>query len=244
MLRLFKKLKFLLLLIIIFTTGCTAKYSLTIDNIQNINEKLDVIEENKEIFNKKNSNLYNSTPEEYLETNLKWPTPAYIGYEVNPYEPIKIDGIDYYTKSNITNFKQVGIRYSFNYYSSNYLKSNVLNECYDTEVLIQNNVLTFKTLGEFKCFDKYKNLDEVEVSVSTKCEMINHNSKEQNNSYNWNITKENYKKQQIEFKLDCTQIPKKKNNYFNTILVIVIYALVVILIFGLAKFIGVKNNKI
>ena len=55
MLCVFNKLKKIYILIfILIITGCSAEYNVTINDVKDVNESLNVTEENKELLDKKN----------------------------------------------------------------------------------------------------------------------------------------------------------------------------------------------
>lgn len=241
MLCIFSRLKKLILVfIILFITGCNAEYNMTINDIKDIKESLDIIENNKELFDKNTEELSGSTLKEYLETNLKWPTPIYIDSETNPIEPTKIDGVSYYNKKDISTSTKLGINYSHNFNMDDYSNSNIMNTCYNYDYKIINNVFTFKTTSEFRCFEKYPLLEKVTFNLNTKCHVINNNADSiEKNKYIWNITKEN--KKSISFSIDCSE---KKEIKLPFAIVVPIYILLVGLGILILKISYKFNNKI
>ena len=243
MLCLFNRLKkILFLFLIIISTGCEAEYNIEINNNINLKETITIKEENKEIFNKKNTLLYNLTPNEYLKTNLKWPTSVYKDDEVNPYEPIRLDSTKYYTKTNISNYKTLGVIYSFNHNQNKYNETDIINKCYDFKYNKINDVITFETISSFKCFNEYKLLDKLTINVDTTCKVnIENSDKKENNRYTWYITKDKYDKK-IKFEVDCTKAIEVNNN--GGFIFIFSYIILLILIISLVKLLHNKNNKI
>lgn len=246
MLHIFNKIiRILLLLMIIFVTGCEAEYNIEISNNIILKETIIVTEDNKETFNKKNSLLYNRTPNEYLETNLKWPTPVYTSGEVNPYEPVKLENTYYYTKTDISNYKQLGLSYSFNHIQNRYAETDIINKCYDIKYSKNNNIISLETTSAFKCFDEYKLLEKVTINLNTTCKVnIDNSDKKENNKYTWYITKENYNKQ-IKFEVECENSSKNDVNQ-NTVLIIFVAGYIILIgsIMLIIKMLHNKNNKI
>ena len=246
MLHIFNKIKRLLLLfIIILLTGCEAEYNIEINNNVNLKEIISIIETDQNIFDKKNSQLYNRTPKEYLETNLKWPTSVYNNGEVNPYEPIKLNNTYYYTKTNISNYKQLGLRYSYNHMQRKYKETNLVNKCYDIKYSKNNNTISLETISSFKCFDEYKLLDKVTINLNSTCNVNKENSdKKEDNKYTWYITKENIDKK-IEFEIECKEITENDSKQ-NIVLIIFMggYILLISLFALIIKVLHNKNNKI
>ena len=96
MLHISKRLSILLLIFLV--TGCKADYSITINDPKDVNESLNIIETDSTLFDRKYEEFYNSTLREYVDTNIKWPTPIYIDSDENPIEPTQIEGVLYYNK--------------------------------------------------------------------------------------------------------------------------------------------------
>lgn len=214
MLHIFKRLVFIF--VILLVTGCTAEYNITINDVKDIKESLDIIETDKTKFDEKNEQLYNSTLREYLNTNLKWPTPVFNDSEENPLEPTKIKGVKYYEKTDISSSLKLGLRYEYGFNDKEYKKSNILNKCYGYDYEIINNVFTFKTTSDFMCFDKYKLLESVNFNLNTTCNVISSDADIKNkNNFIWKITN---KEKQINFSIDCSKKKSKIKVPFTIIL--------------------------
>lgn len=238
MLRLSRKI--VLVFIVLLLTGCSATYKVSI-NENTVFENVEIVEENKTKFDKKNPELYNVSPRDYLETNLKWPTPIYNNVEINPLEPIKIDNNLYYQKKKIDGINGLGLNMNSIFNNDKYNLSKVLNECYEFEFKGKNKIFKFETTSEFKCFEKYKILEEVTINLDTSCRIVETNSKSNNS---WNINKNNYKKESIKFIIDCNKIEENKP---QAISIIEIFACVVIFmcfIIVIVSILRIKNNKI
>lgn len=246
MLHLFNRLKkCIVIFLVILLTGCKAQYDIEINDNTNLKETITITEENKDKFNKKDVLLYNLTPKQYLETNLKWPTTVYIDDEINPYEPIKIYNTKYYTKTNISNYRKVGVVYSFIHKQNNYNKTDIINKCYDFKYNKLNDVITFETTGEFKCFEKYKMLEELTINANTLCNVVYENSDyKEKNRYIWNINKFNYKNKSIKFKFDCNIKQKEINKSIISPIIIISYLLLILLVILIVKIRWNKNNEI
>lgn len=241
MLCVFNRLKKILVILLVLTlTGCTASYSITINDMNDVRESLDVKEDNKDLFDKKSDELSGSTFREYLETDLKWPTPIDKNSEINPLEPIKIEGISYYNKKNISSDSQLGIRYSYNFKTKDFINSNVLNICYEYKYNISDNIATFETTSNFKCFEDYPLLESVKFNLNSKCQIESNASVKNEGIHIWNIEKKG--NQRIKFTIDCN--PKKENFKIPFSVVIPIYALLIGLVILFLKASYKIHNKI
>ena len=240
MLYLFNRLKkYIFLFLVLLLSGCTATYDVNINDSNDIIESLNITEDDISKFNESNELLHNATYSEYLNTNLNWPTPAYNKSETNPIEPKKIDGVEYYNKSNISTNKLLGINFKYKFKKNNYSESNIINSCFDIEYSIYGEKIFFKA-SNFKCFNEYPLLDNAAINLNTSCKVNEINSDYRDNQkYTWNIKKNEDKS--ILFSLDCKKI--KKIDIPSTT-IFPIYFLIVLLIILLLKVLYKLNNKI
>ena len=230
----------LVILLVIFLTGCTAKYNIKINNEKDIFESLDIIENDESKFDEKTEYLYDSTPREYLETDVKWPTPVYDN-SINPLEPVKLDNVKYYNKKDNSKKEMLNINYNYKHKIDNYKTAKIINKCYEFELKHNNNIIDFKTVSDFKCFEEYKMLDNVEFNLNSSCIVTgNFDSKEKHN-YLWNI-KDNINKK-IEFKIDCNKKEEQKKRRIAYITYIG-YTILFIFILVLIRIIYRINSKL
>jgi hypothetical protein len=243
MLCILNRLKIILVISFLFLTGCSVKYDITINDDKDLIESLDIIENDKTKFDLKNEDLFNATLKEYLETDLKWPTPVFLNTLENPIEPIRINNIDYYNKRNSSTDNTLDINYNYSYKQSKYGQSNIVNNCYEYKFSSSNNIINFETISSFKCFEKYKLLDEVEFNLNTYCKVVQANyDTNNNNKYIWKINKDNINKK-IIFKLDCST---KKNNDFNLSIIIIVcsYVFIILFLILMLRIIFAVKNKL
>ena len=158
-----------IILITIFITGCSAKYNLKIDD--------SVIEE--ELL------LYNANITELKKNNI--PT----NYEYDDIDTFnkKIKDIDYYKIDY--NDNNTSINHTFNY--KDFKKSTILNKCYDSvDTYTDGKSFIISTVGDFKCFDYFEDLDEVNINIYSQYRLINSNADNKNGfNYQWNINTNN-----------------------------------------------------
>lgn len=242
MLCLSSRLKKILLISIIFITGCTAKYNITINDDKDLIESLDIIETDQNKFNEKNKELYDTTLTEYLNTDLKWPTPVYMNSEENPIEPKKIDNIDYYKKENKSSESLLDLKYSFNHKQINYNKSNIVSSCYEYNFTSNNNNIKFETTSDFKCFEKYKMLDSVEFELNTTCNMSGNYDKNIDNTYTWIINKENISKK-ISFMINCKK-DKKDDFELSVITIFGVYVFIILFLVLMLRIVFALKNRL
>lgn len=240
MLRLFKRLT--LIISVIILTGCSAEYGLTINNTKDINEYLRVVESDKSKFDIKQEELLNTTPKEYLETNIKWPLAVYTD-ETNPIEPKKVNGVDYYSQDKISYDSLIGIKYSFKHDFDMFKESKMLNKCYSYDLTSDNNIISFKTTSSFKCYEEYPILDDITFKLHTTCRIKDNNADEKkNNTLIYNIKKDNIDKN-ISFTIDCNEV-KEQHISLTTLELVSIYFIVIGLIILIGRRIFINRNKI
>lgn len=231
-----------LILIILLITGCTVEYNIKITN--------DFIDETTSILNyekdKWDNNMYLYNGEKYkdmINEQLKTPAPVYKDSNINPYDPYnKVDGVEYYDQTLISNTDVYGIRYKYKIPIDKYNNSINARMCYsDFDIVYNQQYINISTSEEFKCFNYYDMLDKIEVNVTTSWdyEIVSSNAdKEEDGKYTWIITKENASNKPIE-------ISVKKVFNWRLILIIIVPILLVstIIYIGLRKKLS-KNNQI
>lgn len=169
--------KVLLIISILFFTGCTAEYNLHFSE-KTITESIKIIPET----NQEQENVKSLESREIYAIIDK--------DEMHPYEVKQIE---------VNNYKTY--EYTYNY-SFNEFKRSTFTRCYDAySILDENDVITFSTSKNFKCmvYD-YMKIDNVVVNISTDYKVINHNADEVNgNVYTWRINDKNKDNKPIKF---------------------------------------------
>lgn len=213
--------KFILLIILLFFSGCQVKYKLEfIDNelIENIN--IEIEDNNSKQIN--DLKLYE----------------AYAIFDTS------------YQKLYDVNFNQndtFSANYKYNYSLNEFNHAMYINTCFDGFSFISSNDnYVLSTSKGFKCMVlDYNRIDKIEIKVSTNHEIIESNADEiKNNELIWNINENNAKEKSIYIRFG--QI--KELNFFEKNwlgisilggLVIIVLAVVIFIII-----IGKKNNEI
>ena len=175
----------IILIIMLFTTGCTCEYNLIIED-NKYQENIKIIAENNQEISDINYNWKISTDKE--EYNL-------VGdYDTN--KNYQNDLYDYKINNNILTF-------NYTFFKSKYINSSAVSECYDRlNVSKYKNAIIISTSIKVLCFDKYPNLNEIKVNIKTDKEVISSNSdKFSNGTYTWYINKENYTNKSINLTL-------------------------------------------
>lgn len=179
----------IMLIMILFLTGCKVEYQINLDENLNIEENIKLIsanEQDNKIF--KEFDLVIPTNKEIDD---------YVAYKK------KLENLNYYnqTQSN----ELIEFNYKFN--NEEYVNSIFVNSAYEFISVIKiKNEIVLSTSKEFLLFDLYDNLDEIKVTIKSKYKMIKSNAdKEERRNYTWIITKENAYGKNIYLKLDTTK---------------------------------------
>lgn len=237
--------KIFVLLILLFTTGCSCEYSLTIDG-NNYKENIVLSSDNSnEISSFNNKWVIPSNKDEYIELSES-------DSEVDNYSNI----YDY----NLSNNK---LSFNYDFSKSNYSNSTAVFKCYNKLSIIDYDLTTIISTNEKNdCFNKYPTLSSIKVTIFVDRDVISSNADMVNgNTYVWNINKSNANNKSINLVLDNNSElidskdddnkdeDKNINNRFsldNYILYIFLFVVVLIIYFGYRWFMEFKekNNDI
>jgi len=216
-----KKVKILFLIVcLLLLSGCTFEY--------NINVGKDVISEDNIVFiENTNSNNIEDVFEDMVS---KYTGPT--------------NGLGMYKSSVFERQDVSGISYKRDYLLNDYNYSLSFSSCYDSYKLIkEDNKIIIATSDVFKCFDKYKELDNVIVNLTTDYIVEESNADYvDGNKHTWNINKENSDNKNISVVIDLSAIKSKKSIFSNSVFWLVLGAIILIGIIIL--FIMRRNKKI
>ena len=231
-----KMRKIILLILTITLTGCSVDYTLTIDQ---------------------NNALENITINNVSINEL--PKPAYYTDQGPSEEEENINfetsDIPYYESKYYANYAT----FTYNFKPDDYYKSTASHTCYESVTLTTNNEgnLLLNTTNYNSCFAYYKELEQLNINIkidSNIYNVLNNNADYHiNDTYTWNINRNNYQNRYIQLEYNKKNIikPNNPNPNPNTeennktsavtyILVISVILLLLIGIFGLIKYKSVK----
>ena len=175
--------KILLLVVLFLTSGCTVNYNLTIDKNNNLYEEILVQTEDS-----------NESLELYSDP---WPTKVYYSDLDSGESPEKLEGVDYYKEEVTLNNGFYQKKLFFTPDITRFNDINSIKSCYEHFYFTEdkeNNTITLSTSPEFLCMSNYPSLKKVNIKLNVSNPVKAHNAKNINgNTYEWTITKENYK---------------------------------------------------
>ena len=174
----------ILIILILFTTGCSCEYNLTIDGYK-FKEEIKIKGETKEEI-------------EMLDNEYVFPTDKdeYIGSDSS----ITESNIDIY-KYNISN-DILTFNYDFNL--NNYSKSTAVSRCYRALNVSRynGNSIVISTNNKNNCYENYPKLTDLTINITVDREVISSDADEINgNVYTWYVTKENANNKSINLML-------------------------------------------
>ena len=200
--------KILIAFSLILLTGCTAEYRIDFKN--------DTFTENVIIYSPDNTS-YNDI------LNEKYPPVKAFTYGIeNLEEPIKNEGVEYYNLSAKNNNAYLDYEFNIDDFKDSYMA----NICYDYfRVFQEENEIVISTDKKFKCFFPGRNLDKVDIVITSNHDVLFNNADEVNEGkYIWHITEENKDDAniQISFSKEANRsaFDKAMSNYVVRILVI------------------------
>ncbi len=237
-----------------FLVGCEATYNVSIDG-NTINEDVQFIESDSSKYDDVMFPHTDITYRSTINENANWPTGAFYLQNGNPYEPVKMEGVEYYNQSLIDDSTGLGIKYSYTYNLDNYVDSNAVRSCFKNFSFANGDEKISIYAGNASyCFNGRKMLDKVKINVTTTYPVINSNADDvdsSTNTYTWNISSKESEDKVIKMDLskDLDYKPEKieeenilNKNGTSTLLIVFGVALVIGGIIGIVLY--NKNKKI
>lgn len=194
-----KKSIIIIIIVLVFTTGCTCEYNLKInDNVYSETVKITA-----------------ETNDETNQLNREWTVPIDKEKYIEERRTNKIDfeKYDYELNNNILTFK-----HDFDIESIE--KSSAVSNCYD-KLTVQryDDKLIIATSTLLKCFDSFPPLNSLIISIETDKNVIDHNADTvYPGKYIWYFKRGNSTKKPINITLDNAtkkEAPTESNNTDN-----------------------------
>ena len=235
MLQLLKKS--IIILTLLFLTGCTTTYTLTIDK-NNINEKIEVVDTT--------SSTRTVTD---IMNNYKKKFPVYNIEDVIDEDDLyqTYDNATYYNQTYNINGSDYHLYYEYTYPIDQYIAANSINYSYDyKDIVYQNNKLKLETSSPNN-YLKYRNIfTGLTVNIITDYVVTNNNADNIiGNRYIWYFNKDNNYDKRINFEVDLTKTQsevdkeeakkEKKNSLLIPVLIGALLAYVIIIFIIVTK---------
>ncbi len=244
-----KKYKLIYCLILsIFLVGCTANY--------NVNITENGVEESFE-FTENDSSKWDNTIFPHIDLtyrtsvmdNANWPTGSFYQRGGNPYEPIKMDGVEYYNQELINDGNSLGIKYNYTFNLDDYNESNAVRSCFKN-FSFGNGIEKIQIYAHdaSNCFNARKMLENIKITLTTSYKVVSHNAdKVEDGKYIWNIKAKDASDKKIEMTLtkDENYVGEDENileeNTYLTI--VIVFGIFIILVGGVALYLYIKNKN-
>ena len=173
---------FICLLLLFLTSGCSAEYNLTIDDLETFTyEETGYImaEDIEEIYS-----IYDSD----------WPTPAYQSSNYDSESPTKFEDVEYYDVQSYQEGNLYKVKYHYKFPSNRFDESSGIYNAFSDFKINYNeeeNTTTLDT-GNFY-YDRFPNLEELVINITINNSVLAHNANQvEGNTYTWILTPENF----------------------------------------------------
>ena len=253
------KLRFKILFItftLVFFTGCNANYNVEIYNEKvKVNGKILEKDKNKwdEIVKITDSSSFESSvPDDYkylLEENKKYTYRELIDNQFYSDDTVTyLKGL-----SKIKNPWQLGLKYNgvYDLYGNSskaFVMAAGTTYCYDNFNVTTDDetksVIISTSVNNF-CFDKYSNLEEINVKVKTNHKVVSSTADSIDlHTYTWKITKENASKKPLQLVIKSDEYVFNYDNRIVKIIVLVaVVSLVIVISFKIGIIIYRKSDR-
>ncbi len=196
---------FIFVSLLLLLSGCSVSYEINLVN-DKIEEKLTIIENDQSLFD--------------VENDTGW-TLRQI-FDSFSQDTDNEFSVENYSVKSLNDETRLGLEYKSDS-SKSLINSSVINQCYNKPTMfVEENVITFNTGNDFKCYEYYENLETISIVLKTNNKVLSSNADlVEDNIYTWNITKDGNKQIEISYEI-------KESKEFNivTILIIIVVAIV------------------
>lgn len=237
------KKKILLLILLVFMTGCSAEYDIEIYNNE-VREDMEFVSTDASMWDSEVQ--YGLTYDDLLLASLDYPYPVFNDTVVDENDLIKIDGVEYYKSTLIQDDFKLGQKLSYHKFTlDNFSKSSMVNKCYQYFNVIEDgdNIVLSTSLKNL-CFDEYKILNTITVNLKTNHKVVSNNADTVvGYHYTWNISRENKDDAAIQITLKKDEYIFNYENEFVKKILFFILIVGIILGVGVIIYLYFKNRN-
>lgn len=231
-----------------FLCGCDVTYNLEISG-NKYKEKITIIENNVELFNS------NEVEQRFYNNYTVVPIP------MSKYDPVptnftgsgdfNTDEKGYYKAKELTDDNQIGMEYRGVFKSSNIADSQAINEAAPQNLFIVsgNNIKINSGILE-KEFKQVPTLNKLTINITVKNYSVEENNADSinNNTYTWEITRNNYQDKKVNIEIAKSKIIKTidqsvLSSAIGLIILMIVAISIAIFIYLFIKINKKKNNK-
>lgn len=238
-----KKKIFTLTFLLLCVTGCSANYDVEIYNNQ-VKENMQFIESDSSLWDSEVQ--YGLSYRNLLESSINYPYPAFNDTVVDENDTIKLDGIEYYDNTLISDNLKLGQRLKYNKFNlNNYNQSSIVKKCYKYfSVKEENDNIIISTSLENLCFKEYPILDRITINLKTNHKVVNSNATKVNGyHYTWDITRENSEESNISITIKKDEYIFNYENEFVKKIIYIVLIVGIILSVSIICYLYFKNKS-
>ena len=185
------KKKILLLVLLVFMTGCSAEYNIEIYNNE-VRENMEFVSTDTSVWDSEVQ--YGLTYRDLLDASINYPYPVFNSTVVDEDDTIKLDGVEYYDNKLISDSNKLGQKLKYHKFTlENFNDSSLVNKCYQFfNVIEEGENIVISTSLKNLCFDEYPILENITINLKTNHKVVSSNADIVNGyHYTWNIGKDN-----------------------------------------------------
>ncbi len=146
-------------------------------------------------------------------------------------------GHDYYKRELFTTDKLTGYQYTYDFTYEEYTAMSQLRKCYKDFEMTNDNQITIKTSNQFLCKTYYKDVNNIEITLTSEYKVVSSNAdKQKGNQHTWIINSNNYNNKPINITIDKNNTnpdtKKKEENKWSLkmILTFIIFFLLILVL--------------
>lgn len=220
-----------------FLTGCSATYDIEIYNNQ-IKEDMEFVNTDSSSWDSKVQ--YGLTYRDLIDSSVNYPYPVFYDTVVDEDDTIKLEGVEYYHNTLISDRIQLGQKLSYHKFTlDNFSNSSIVKKCYQYFNIIEegDNIILSTSLKNL-CFQEYSMLDNITVHLKTNHKVLNNNADIVDGyHYTWNLTRENQDDAAIMITLKKDEyVFNYENEFFKKIIYIGAFVGIIIGVSGLVYY--------
>lgn len=218
------KKRLLIILMLIFITGCSSQYNLKIDG-ETLKEEISFnIDKNKVVEEEMGpeTSIYSKESIKYLKNDDLYPV---INNNKEKYEKEITEDNNY-----------INVKLNYNYTIENYGKSQILSNCFEKiDVRETKKEIYIHLSGKFKCLKETNNLDF--VIESNNRVLYNNADNKASKRYVWNINSSNVDNIDIEIKLN-----KQSLFQYYLFIAVAVVVILILIVFAINVYSKIKNR--
>lgn len=224
--------KIILFLLLLFTSGCSVDYTLSIN-------------ENK--YTEEISEVFIDT--ELYENELNARRLAFYSDSKSLTDSLNnsiITSFPSYNRKVVKNQKNNIIKYYYEFTKNNYSDSSAVKNCYDyVKVIDDDKKITITTSNKFNCLINTE-IKNITITIKSKYKVIQSNADIINGKkHTWNITQENYDNKPIIYVYDESKKDMNILDYlFDNIYFWILMGGIIVIVGTVFIFIRVKSKKV